>query len=163
VDSFLNLDGQPASDDGNWGLSRRRLADAEMDIAPMIDVTFLLLIFFLVSSTHDAAARVELPPARYGVGVGADSTVVVTIAVADSSDRATIFLADGTVGDPLPDDANLQAKRIAQAVREGLSLGKSKVLIKAERGVKHRDVSRVAAAAAEGGEVSLHLAVLEIE
>ena len=134
-----------------------------MDIAPMIDVTFLLLIFFLVASTHNADVAVDLPPARYGVGVAAESSVVVTLEVADAASAARVYLADGTVGDPLPSDTAIQSAQIADAVRDGLSQGKSRVLIKAERGVKHRDVSRVAAAAAEGGDVSLHLAVLEIE
>ncbi len=45
---------------------RRPLEDAEMDITPMIDITFLLLIFFLVASRLDEDAPVELPTARYG-------------------------------------------------------------------------------------------------
>ncbi|MCP3692284.1 MAG: biopolymer transporter ExbD, partial [Planctomycetaceae bacterium] len=34
--------------------ARRREEDVEMDITPMIDVTFLLLIFFLVASKMSA-------------------------------------------------------------------------------------------------------------
>ena len=34
----------------------RAATDAEMDITPMIDVTFLMLIFFLVASTPDSRA-----------------------------------------------------------------------------------------------------------
>ncbi|MCP4817216.1 MAG: biopolymer transporter ExbD, partial [Planctomycetaceae bacterium] len=41
--------------------ARRREEDVEMDITPMIDVTFLLLIFFLVASKMSADQAVALP------------------------------------------------------------------------------------------------------
>ena len=43
--------------------------DSEMDITPMIDMTFLLLIFFLVASKMDRSNEVRLPPAEHGVAV----------------------------------------------------------------------------------------------
>lgn len=56
-------------DDGP-ALPRRRLTeDSELDMTPMIDCVFLLLIFFTVTSRPDQATSVELPPARYGKGV----------------------------------------------------------------------------------------------
>ena len=54
-----------------------------------------------------------------------------------------------------------QDDRIRQAVEQGLLTGKNSVLIKAEKGVRHRDVSRVAAAAGAVEGVSLNLAVME--
>ncbi len=36
----------------------------------MIDIVFLLLIFFLVASKMDESAAVRLPPARHGVRCG---------------------------------------------------------------------------------------------
>ena len=44
----------------------RFVCDAEMDFTPMIDMVFLLLIFFLVASKIDQATSVKLPPARHG-------------------------------------------------------------------------------------------------
>ena len=38
----------------------------ELSITPMIDVTFLLLVFFLVCSKVATQDAVDLPPARYG-------------------------------------------------------------------------------------------------
>ena len=38
---------------------KRRFDDAEMDITPMIDITFLLLIFFLVASKMDEGATLD--------------------------------------------------------------------------------------------------------
>ncbi len=38
-------------------VARRPLDDSEMDITPMIDITFLLLIFFLVAARLDETRR----------------------------------------------------------------------------------------------------------
>ena len=74
---------------------RKPAVDTELDITPMIDVTFLLLIFFLVASTPNAQTAVELAPARHGDGVSEQSSVIVTIARNESGDYATadVYLA----------------------------------------------------------------------
>ena len=51
-------------------------SDDEMDITPMIDITFLLLIFFLVASTPDRQTAVDLPTARFGRGVSQNNAVI---------------------------------------------------------------------------------------
>jgi biopolymer transport protein ExbD len=138
-------------------------ATADLDITPMIDITFLLLIFFIVASTTDVQSSVELPPARYGDGVSDRTSVVLTIAEPEGAAKARVYLDDGMQGTPLPDDPAAQKDMIAQYVREGFNSGKETVLVKAGRGVRHREVSRVVAAAGEVEGVDMHLAVLEIE
>ena len=60
---------QLAEDPSGPVLTRRRIKqETELDITPMIDITFLLLIFFLVASTPDLQVEVKLPPARHGLG-----------------------------------------------------------------------------------------------
>ena len=56
-----------------------------------------------------------------------------------------------------------QSQRVQEYVQQQLQEGKSSILIKAARNVKHRDVSRVAAAAGEAASenVSMFMAVLE--
>ncbi|MFH1918689.1 MAG: biopolymer transporter ExbD [Planctomycetota bacterium] len=145
-------------------LPRRRVRDtADMDITPMIDITFLLLIFFLVCSTANMQTAVELPPARHGTGVSDRSSVIITVADRGGPGPALVFLADGRKGVPLSDDEDLQADEIAQKVEQGLMEGKSTVLIKAEKGVKHGEVWRVETAAGRVEGVKLHVAVLEVE
>ncbi len=58
----------PFHDGDDEGSFRRRPATEEMDldITPMIDVTFLLLIFFMVASTMQATAENDIPPAKHG-------------------------------------------------------------------------------------------------
>lgn len=137
-------------------------ADDEMDITPMIDMTFLLLIYFLVASTIDTNAAAVLPPAHYGKGVSQNTAVIVTVADSGGS-NAQIFLADGKQGDPLLGDAEAQEAQIREAVERGLNEGKPTVIIKAERGVPHREVSRVAATAASVEGIHLYIGVMEVE
>lgn len=136
--------------------------DVDLDITPMIDITFLLLIFFLVASVPDPTTAVDLPGARHGGGVRAANSVVVTVADGGNG-SATVYLGDGKTGTPLSDNATQQEEEIQAAVVEGIQQGKANILIKAERGVKHKEVSRVAAAASKDQTVALHLAVMEIE
>ncbi|NLY03182.1 MAG: hypothetical protein GXY83_44605 [Rhodopirellula sp.] len=144
---------------------RPTVESADLDITPMIDMTFLLLIFFLVASTPDTQIQVDLPPARYGTGVSEQSSVVITVADRGAGLPAAVYLADGKVGDPLPDDPKLQEAAILQAVEDGYlgGQGKSNVLVKAEKGVRHREVSRVASAASQVEGIKLHLAVMEMD
>ena len=145
-------------------LPRRPVSDtAEMDITPMIDITFLLLIFFLVCSTASVQSAIELPPARHGTGVSDRTSVVLTVAERGGPGPALVYLADGRKGKALPDDEDLRAAEIEQAVEQGVQEGKSTVLVKAEKGVKHGDVWRVETAVGRVEGVKLYVAVLEVE
>jgi biopolymer transport protein ExbD len=143
---------------------RRPLEDAEMDITPMIDITFLLLIFFLVASQLDEDAPVELPSARYGVAVAEKSSIPITLAEGDA-EHAEVYLADGRATDrQLPSsDLTVQEQEIIRYVEAGLAEGKLHVLIKAEKGVRHRDVARVSDAVGKAGSGNLYVAVMEIQ
>ena len=61
----------PTTDTAGLAIAPRRLEDTEMDITPMIDCTFLLLIFFLLTFKADEGATIPLPPAKYGIPVSA--------------------------------------------------------------------------------------------
>ena len=145
-------------------VSRRRLTfDAEMDITPMIDVTFLMLIFFLVASIPDVQSAIELPPARFGIGISQTNATIITIADT-GTETAPVFLADGM----LPDaqlSTNLEAQRnqIIDGVQQSVDQYKPHVMIKAARSVKHRDVARVIRAVSQVEGVQIFLAVLDQE
>ena len=47
---------------GNAGIKKKKNEDADLDITPMIDVVFLLLIFFMVTSTMDDQKAANVPP-----------------------------------------------------------------------------------------------------
>jgi len=161
------LNDTPAGVEGGGALPRRPLQDsAELDITPMIDITFLLLIFFLVASTPDSQTAVELPPAEHGKGVSEVNSVILTVADRGANQAPAVYVADGKVGAPLPEDTAAQEAAIIKAVEQGFFVdGKTNVLVKAEKNIKHRHVSRVAAAAgaAQVDTLQLHIAVLEVE
>jgi hypothetical protein len=110
--------GQPfEEEDAGPVLPRRPVQDtAEMDITPMIDITFLLLIFFLVCSTAAMQSAVELPPARHGTGISDRNAVILTVQDQGKTSPVRVYVADGIKGEHLPDDPDLQAAAITEAV-----------------------------------------------
>lgn len=142
---------------------KNRGEDVEMDITPMIDITFLLLIFFIVCSTPDQKSAIELPQARYGRGVGEKNSVIITLSD-EGVDQAPIYIADGKVGDTLPEDEDQQKEMIREAVEKGRNEEqKENVIIKADRNVAHRDVAKVIKAISLVPGAKIHLAVLEAD
>lgn len=51
---------EPAEDDGP-PVGKRELVESEMDMTPMVDVTFLLLIFFMVTASFALQKSIEVP------------------------------------------------------------------------------------------------------
>lgn len=134
-------------------------SDDELDITPMIDITFLLLIFFLVSSKMTAEQAVELPKARHG-GVVAGKESVIIIMKRGTGDEAEVQKADGT---PFSTDSDQQNAEISEYVEQGLDAGKKHVIIRAEGSVRHGEIGRVSEAISESmeeGEV-INIAVME--
>ena len=134
-----------------------------MDITPMIDITFLLLIFFLVASKLDEKTPVELPPARHGTAVSVKSSVILTLEQGNE-ESANVYTGDGKAADRMLNASDLEAQAIAiiDYVEQELELGKENVIIKAEKGVRHRDVARVSRAVGKAGK-DLYVAVLEVQ
>ena len=161
LDQSLWADDALEEDDGPVFKHRPVQDDSEMDITPMIDITFLLLIYFLVAAVPDPDTAVILPTARFGAGVSEHDSVILTI-IDGGLDAAPVYIADGKVAEKeLPQDPDKQADAIQLAVEQGVLDDKNHVLIKAEKNVAHREVARVAAAASRVEGIRLHLAVLE--
>jgi biopolymer transport protein ExbD len=62
-----------------------------MDMTPLIDVVFLLLIFFMLSSSFilQPGIRVELPRSRYGKGTTTDRLIVSVMLEPERVDAKT--------------------------------------------------------------------------
>jgi len=138
--------------------------EADLDMAPMIDITFLLLIFFIVASTPDPQSAVSLPKARYGDGVPRNACTTITVVQRGGPGRPLVYSGDGKVpANLLPDGLNEQEARLLQWVEDGRVAGHVDVLIKAEREVVWREVDRVARVAGSIEGINLHIAVYEKE
>lgn len=139
------------AEDGGWGIKARRGSSAELDITPMIDVTFLLLIFFMVTSTMRPTSELQLPIAKHGVGVPADDAVIVQI------------LSPGVAGggDPevLLDKSPVTLEELEQRVQESYDANRSEVIIQADRDTPHRAVLQVMNAIKSVDGVKFHVGV----
>jgi biopolymer transport protein ExbD len=136
--------------------------DLDIDITPMIDITFLMLIFFLVASTPDKQTAVVLPSAVHGVAVSQLQSTLFT--VGDGGiDIAPLYNADGKVPElQLSDDKEQRDDQVREIVSKGLQEeNKDSVVIKADRSVAFREVARVIKSASQVEGVQIHLAVLE--
>jgi biopolymer transport protein TolR len=138
--------------------ARRALEDTEMDITPMIDITFLLLIFFIVASKMEEAANVPLPPAKTGGNVVIKECVVITIGPGDTEDTAKVYAGDGDAAENLLDSSDTKTleAELQAYVEEQISGDRRKttVLIKGAKGVKHKHISMTAKTAARVAEVT---------
>jgi biopolymer transport protein ExbD len=156
------------SDETMQPLLRSKTYDeSDMDITPMIDITFLLLIFFIVASKMDAAADVSLPPARYGMPVVEKSSVVITLDAGEDG-KAIVYKGNGASSDNVVPSTDLEAQEdeIAGYVETEMSQDNTKtnVLIKAAKGIKHREVTRISKAATRSEYVQqLYVAVMEVQ
>ncbi len=123
-------------------LRPRRREPADINLTPLIDVVFLLLIFFMVSTTFkdESRLRLELPHAQ-GEEVPAQEPAMIRILI----DRAGAFRIDDRA-------APADGEALAQALREALG-GRSAlpVLIQADAATPHQAVMTALDAASQAG------------
>ena len=65
-------------------LLRRQVSDERdehIDMTPMVDVVFQLMTFMLFSVQMTGGEKVDIPPARHGVGVEETSATFLTLFV----------------------------------------------------------------------------------
>ena len=144
----------------------RTLEESDMDITSMIDLTFLLLIFFLVAGKIDPSGALKLPPARYGKPVVEKSSIIITMAAGEGG-KAVVYCGSG-VSDAArvgTSDMAAQEEQVANYVeKEFLGGSKENVLLKAAKGIKQREVWRIAKAATRNESVQqLYVAVTEVK
>ena len=132
--------------------------DARFDVTAMVDLVFMMNIFFLVSWIGAALAEIDLPAARHCVATDADTATVVTVK-GSAGETPSIYLGDARPGGEI--NAGEVEQRIGEAVDAGMREGKNTVLIKAERDVCLREVARIAGLATAVKGVKLNLAVME--
>jgi biopolymer transport protein ExbD len=132
------------------GPNRALDSNEAADITPMIDMTFLLLIFFMVTSTMQVEAKLQMPPAGHGVGVPLEEAVVMS--VLKTGDEPLI------VQGPEPDGTPMQLGEVGTYVSSELSSGgKHTIIIKADRDVPSGFVEEVARAASEAAPDDMEL------
>lgn len=124
-------------------LPRKKRDDDEMDITPMIDITFLLLIFFIVCSTMDPTKIGTIPPADNGLAISAKNAAVIFINPSGPDD-VILSRYDGT---EFSKDEDEQASEIIEYITSELekTIGVSKqhVMLFGDANVKVGQVTRI--------------------
>lgn len=140
----------------SMGHRRRTIDPGDLDITPMIDVTFLLLIFFMVTSTMKEPVTADVPPARNGVGADMSDALVVTMSRPNNEGETVVGLPDGTrqtLAELRETDA--LTTLIKEAMNE--QPPRSRVIINADRDLPHGKVRAVSemVGAVEGARLFL--------
>lgn len=125
----------PDSEDQFPARPRRAGEDGELDITPMIDVTFLLLIFFMVSSTMQPGDALDIPVAHYGVGVDVRAAAAITLLAPRGGAPAEI-LVEG--------NRPVSIEGVRHFVRDQVQRNRRQFLLRAERHVPHGRIQEVA-------------------
>ncbi len=127
-------------------LAKRPPLDDEMDITPMIDMVFLLLIFFILTSKMTGEKTYPVPPAKNGSSVVIKNCISILVS-RGSGGTPLVARGDGTT---FSEDPELQAAEIAEYIQTELDSGrKSEVLVRAEGNVTSGQMKKVKKAIAE--------------
>ncbi|TCT22294.1 ExbD/TolR family protein [Thiobaca trueperi] len=124
-------------------LRPRRREPVDINLAPLIDVVFLLLIFFMVSTTFkdEARLRVQLPEAQ-GENIPAEEPTMIRLLI----DQAGHFFVNDQA---LVDD---QPQTLVRALTGALGEHKAlPVLIQADARTPHQAVMTAMDAASQAG------------
>jgi len=129
--------------DDDLSLPRRKRVEEEMDITPMIDITFLLLIFFVVASKMDPTQIGTIPEATNGLAISAKDSAVIFIE-ATGKDETRLTRRDGS---EFSSDEETQTAEIVEYVTDELekSINKNKnqVMLLGDANLKVSEVNRV--------------------
>ena len=128
--------------------------NVEVNLTPLIDVVFLLLIFFMVSTTFDRHARlkVSLPESSTKAMQLQDAPLVLSIDA-----KGNYFLNDRQV-------VNQSLDTLKQAIQKtiaGTSIKDVSLVLRADANTPHQSVVRAMDAASQLGLTKLSIATVE--
>lgn len=131
-----------------------RRDEVDLDITPLIDVVFLLLIFFMVSTTfeHNSEINITLPSSSKEITEAKPNAVNVGL---DS--EGNVYINDKAL-------VNAQMETIKIALSDALvGLNEPPVIISADANASHQSVVRVMDAARQLGLVKITFATQELK
>ena len=134
-----HADGEDDDDSAGLMMHRAWHDDGEIDNTALIDVTFLLLIFFITTSTMDPTKTGTLPTALNGLPVSATESAVIFL----GAGVGTRAIVKGSEGDAFSDDEETQTSEIVEYVTFELDHGKKHVMILGDSDVRVGEVTRV--------------------
>lgn len=112
-------------------ISNQENDNRKLNLTPLIDVVFLLLIFFMVSTTFEKQAKlkIELPEASAKPAPSEAKELVISI-----SQKGVFFVNNNELVNVKPQSLQNALQKIAEDVRD------MPVIIKADANVAHKHV-----------------------
>lgn len=144
---------------------QRKGADDELDMTPMVDVTFLLLIFFMITAAFALQKAIEVPPQD-------DDEAAASQTVEDLEEDSIVVRVDGDnvywVGSPLwpeeqraPSITDMQAKLREARQGDESGSGPTRMLVQANGDATHEHIVAALDAGAGVGVEDLRIMTYE--
>jgi biopolymer transport protein ExbD len=150
----------PSPFDENTLVPRKSLHDdARFDVTAMVDLVFMMNIFFLVTWAEMARAEIDLPRAKHCTSAERKRTMVLTVIKGPQ-----VYLGEESGGRALsPGEIEPRIASEIESAKRGAGGAEPKdiVLIKAEKDVRLRDIARLTKIVSAAGGMKLMLAVIE--
>lgn len=139
-------------DDEPYVRKKKPEPDTEIDITPMIDVTFQLLIFFMVTSTMQGNPPAEIPKSSSGGSIETAKVITVVIKAPVSANVDPVIELEKK---PITmEELRARIGDAAGASTEGID-----VMIMADRSIPNRFTGEVETMISEIEGVTYHFAV----
>jgi len=131
-----------------------RRDDVNLDITPLIDVVFLLLIFFMVSTTfeHNSEINITLPEASEEVTQAKPDAINIAI-----DQQGNVYINDKLL-------LNNRLQTIKNALSQAsVGLNEPPIIIRADAKATHQSVIRVMDAARQLDLIKITFAIQKLE
>jgi biopolymer transport protein ExbD len=145
-------DDEPA---GGFVLRSRRADEDEMDLTPMVDMTFLLLIFFMITASFSLQKTIEVPPPSPEQQGASQTLQTLDELEAD----AIIVRIDAKNGITVDDEPVIDRLRLAETLQSTmLKTQRTELVLTADAAAYHETIVAVIDAASEAGLQRIRLA-----
>jgi len=139
-------------DEDGTSQRKKKKSEAELDITPMIDVTFLLLIFFMVTSTMQAIKDRDIPSATSGGQVNTVGMLELVVLAPTTRGADCEMMLEGKT---------VTQDEIRATVEQEASTGEVEIMVMAEGQVPNGVVGEIEALLGEIEDVTYHFGVQE--
>ena len=139
--------------------------ELNMDLSPMIDMVFLLLIFFIVVSTQSEVQtdpRVK-PTIASRSAVQKDTIARIVVNVFKSEESGEVTYSNENTDIIISDELGLHIEEEVKAIRETRPTIPVTLHMRCDRAVEWKDIQKVKKAAALSGVINVNFASFQKE
>ncbi len=155
--TYVEEDDDDDDDDDDFSFRSADSEFEEMDLTPMVDVTFLLLIFFMITASFSLQKSIQVPPPNPDEDGVSQSLQTLD----DFREESIIVEIDNNNGIYVDDTKLSNPDEIVQAIldrRNQDGKAKSELVLSAHKAARHETVVAVVDAANEVGMQKIRLA-----